>query len=115
MSPERYGYLAITDRLPAGFEPVQQDLATVSAQPDVGSAHPFAPWFRRVGARPSFVEMHDDRVSLYFDTPRGDDVIATYLVRATTPGAFAIPPATAELMYEPDSLGVTEPAKVAIR
>ena len=115
VSPERYGYLAITDRLPAGFEPVQQDLATVSAQPDVGSAHPFAPWFRRVGARPSFVEMHDDRVSLYFDTPRGDDVIATYLVRATTPGAFAIPPATAELMYEPDSLGVTEPTKVAIR
>ncbi len=114
VSDERYGYLAITDRLPAGFEPVQQDLATTSAQSDAGSEHPFAAWFRRAGSRPSFVEMHDDRVSLYFDRPRGDDVIATYLMRATTPGTFTIPPASAELMYEPDSLGVTEPTRVRI-
>jgi uncharacterized protein YfaS (alpha-2-macroglobulin family) len=115
VSADRYGYLAITDRLPAGFEPVQQDLATTAAQADAGSAHPFAAWFRRAGGRPSFVEMHDDRVSLYFDAPSGDDVIASYLVRATTPGTFAIPPANAELMYEPDSLGVTEPANVRIQ
>ncbi len=43
--------------------------------------------------------------------PRGE----SYLVRATTPGAFAIPPATAELMYEPDSLGATEPQRVVVR
>ncbi len=111
----RFGYLAITDRLPAGFEPVQQDLATVAAQPDVGGAHPFAAWLRSSDERASFLELHDDRVNVYFDTARGDDVIATYLVRATTPGTFAIPPATAELMYEPESLGATEPQRVVVR
>ncbi len=111
----RFGYVAITDRLPAGFEPVQQDLATVAAQPELGDSHPFAAWLRYADERPSHLELHDDRVNVYFDSATGDDVAATYLVRATTPGRFAIPPATAELMYEPDSLGATEPAKVVVR
>jgi uncharacterized protein YfaS (alpha-2-macroglobulin family) len=111
----RYGYVAITDRLPAGFEPVQQGLATVAAQPDLDDGHPLAAWFRHSDERASFVEQHDDRVNVYFDTTRGDDLVASYLVRATTPGRFAIAPATAELMYEPESLGATEPAEVVIR
>jgi hypothetical protein len=115
VSEERYGYVALTDRLPAGFEPVQQDLATVAAQPDAGPSHPFAAWFQHADERPSFLEMHDDRVSIYFDRTSGDDVVATYLVRATTPGSFAIPPATAELMYEPGSLGASAPERVAVR
>ena len=39
---------------------------------------------------------------------------ATYLVRATTPGEFALPPATAELMYQADSLGYSDAGKVVI-
>lgn len=115
VDPARFGYVAITDRLPAGFEPVQQDLATVAAQPEIDDAHPLAAWLRYADERPSHLELHDDRVNVYFDGANGDDVAATYLVRATTPGRFAIPPATAELMYEPDSLGATEPSQVVVR
>lgn len=112
---ERFGYVALTDRLPAGFEPVQQDLATVAAQPELDDRHPFAGWLRYADERPSHLELHDDRVNVYFDRTGDDDVAATYLIRATTPGRFAIPPATAELMYEPDSLGATEAAEVRVR
>ena len=115
VAPERFGYVAITDRLPAGFEPVQQDLATVAAQPDIGDAHPLAAWLRSADERASFVELRDDRVNVYFDTATGDDLAASYLVRATTPGRFAIAPATVELMYEAGSFGATEPAEVVIR
>lgn len=111
----RYGYVALTDRLPSGFEPVQQDLATVAAQPELDSSHPFASWLLYPDERPSHLELHDDRVNVYFDRASGDDVAATYLVRATTPGRFAIPPATGELMYEADSLGATEASAVVIR
>jgi uncharacterized protein YfaS (alpha-2-macroglobulin family) len=59
--------------------------------------------------------MHDDRVHIYFDEVRGHEVAATYLVRATTPGTFALPPASAELMYEANSDAYSEAAEVRIR
>jgi hypothetical protein len=111
------GYLAITDRLPAGFEAVQPDLATVASAPELGSAHPLANLLAYPQSTASHVEMRDDRVQLYFDrvSDYARDVAATYLVRVTTPGTFALPPAMAELMYQPDSLSYSEGGKVAIR
>ncbi|MBK8259714.1 MAG: hypothetical protein IPK82_44535 [Polyangiaceae bacterium] len=112
---ERFGYIAVTDPLPAGFEPVNQDLATVSAQPELSDEHPFAVWFRFENDRPSHLELHDDRVNVYFDTASGDSVAASYLIRATTVGKFTIQPAAAELMYESGSLGMTRSSTVVIR
>jgi hypothetical protein len=114
--PQRRGYMAITDRLPAGFEPIQPDLATVASAPDLDERHPFAPLLRGWEATPaSHVEMHDDRVDLYFDHFDSHRVAATYLVRATTPGEFSLPPASAELMYEPDGSGYSEGGRVVVR
>lgn len=115
VSHERRGYLAVTDRLPAGFEPIQPDLATVAKVPEIDGRHPFASVLRGGGSSASHVELHDDRVDLYFDETSGDAVAATYLVRASTPGDFALPPAVSELMYEPGSVGWSDAGRVAIR
>jgi alpha-2-macroglobulin len=111
---ERRGYLALTDRLPAGFEAIQPDLATVATVPDLKDDYPFSAVLRW-GNAASHVEMHDDRVDMYFDHVEGDEVAATYLVRASTPGEFSLPPASGELMYEGDSTGYTEGGKVLVQ
>ncbi|MDI1479759.1 MG2 domain-containing protein [Polyangium sp. y55x31] len=112
---ERRGYVALTDRLPAGFEPVQPDLATVASAPGIDSHHPFYSALRWSSSEASHIEMRDDRVNVYFDKVWGDSVAATYLVRATTPGVFALPAAAGELMYEPDSVGYSDAGQVTIQ
>ncbi|MCC6522984.1 MAG: hypothetical protein IT373_10015 [Polyangiaceae bacterium] len=114
VAPGRRGYLALTDALPAGFEPLDPTLATVGQVPDLGDDHPFAAELRH-GATPSHLELRDRRVDVYFDELSSDTLAASYLARATTPGRFALPPASAELMYEPGSLGHTEGGTVVVR
>ena len=107
-------YLAVTDRLPAGFEPIQPDLWTVARAPEVSDAHPFADMLRYGGSDASFIELRDDRVHIYFDRVWGERVLATYLVRASTPGTFVLPPAAAEFMYVGDSLGYSSTGTVTV-
>jgi hypothetical protein len=42
-------------------------------------------------------------------------VYASYLARATTAGTFTVPPGSGELMYEADSEGYTDAAKVTVK
>lgn len=111
---ERRGYLALTDRLPAGFEAMQPDLWTVATVPELDAAHPLYEALQWTGSTASHVELRDDRAQFYFDDFWGEWVHATYLVRATTPGRFTAPPAMAELMYEPDSAGYSEAAAFTV-
>lgn len=108
-------YLALTDRLPAGFEPIQPDLWSVARAPELTSEHPFADALRWGGSDASYVELRDDRVYIYFDRVWGERVAATYLVRASTPGTFALPPAAGELMYVGGSLGYSTAGKVEVK
>lgn len=104
---DRMGYLALTDRLPAGFEALQPDLWTVASVPQLAETHPLYS-VMRWGSEASHVELRDDRALFYYDRVWGDYVHATYLMRATTPGTFSAAPASAELMYETDGIGHTE-------
>jgi len=104
---DRMGYLALTDRLPAGFEALQPDLWTVASVPELAQTHPLYS-VMRWGSEASHVELRDDRALFYYDRVWGDYVHATYLMRATTPGTFSAAPASAELMYETDGIGHTE-------
>ncbi len=108
-------YLAVTDRLPAGFEPIQPDLWTVARAPELSDKHPFANMLRYGGSDASFIELRDDRVQIYFDRVWGERVLATYLVRASTPGTFVLPPAAAEFMYVGDSLGYSSTGTVTVK
>jgi uncharacterized protein YfaS (alpha-2-macroglobulin family) len=110
----RRGYIAVTDKIGAGFEPIDPDLATVSRPPDLDASVPFGEFLRDNAGSADHVELHDDRVNVYFDHPWGDYVTASYLLRATTPGTFTIPPASGELMYEAASEGYSDAGKVTI-
>lgn len=112
----RQSYLAVTDRLPAGFEPVDPDLATTASVPDLSSQHPYYEGLTGYGASASHVDLRDDKVQIYFDETWNNGLVyATYLVRATTRGSFVLPPASGELMYEPNSLGYSDAGAVVIR
>jgi uncharacterized protein YfaS (alpha-2-macroglobulin family) len=111
----RMNYLALTDRLPAGFEPVQTDLWTVARAPDVTEAHPFYEHLRYGGSDVSHLELRDDRVHVYFDRLWGDRAIATYLVRASTPGTFTAPPAVGEFMYIGGSQSYSERGQITVK
>ncbi len=111
----KMNHLAVTDRLPGGFEAVQTDLWTVARAPEITDAHPFFNRLRWGGSDASFIEMHDERVNIYYDQVWGDELVATYLVRALTPGSYTHPPAEAEFMYIGNSTSYSEAGKVVIK
>jgi uncharacterized protein YfaS (alpha-2-macroglobulin family) len=112
-------YVAVTDPLPAGFEPVESWFATTAAsvsrrqddQGDVGRGW-FA-WWQRGGF--DHVERHDDRVQLFATRLSEGRHDFSYIVRATTAGTFRTAPARAEEMYEPEVFGRTATAVITVK
>ncbi len=112
-------WVALTDPLPAGFEPVESWFATSAAalakhqdnQGDVSDDW-FA-WWRRGGF--DHVERYDDRVQLFATRLSEGRHQFTYIVRATTGGVFRTAPAHAEEMYEPEVFGRTATTIVKVK
>lgn len=112
----RLGYVAITDRLPAGLAPLDPDLSTTTNVPELSKDHPYYEGLSNYATPASHVDLRDDRVRIYFDRVwNGRILYATYLTRATTPGTFTLPPAFGELMYEPDSEGYSDVTRMTVR
>jgi uncharacterized protein YfaS (alpha-2-macroglobulin family) len=108
--PKERRYVAVTDPLPAGFEPVESWFATTAAdvaratdQQDNGEE---AGW-DSVWRRGTFdhVERHDDRVDLFATRLADGHHEFSYVVRATTAGTFIVAPSRAEEMYSPEISG----------
>jgi uncharacterized protein YfaS (alpha-2-macroglobulin family) len=112
-------YVAATDPLPAGFEPVESWFASTAAslraaQDDQGAVeHDWFSWWQRGGF--DHVERHDDRVLLFATRLSEGMHEFSYIVRATTAGTFRTAPARAEEMYEPDVFGRTGTAMIEVR
>ena len=112
-------YVAVTDPLPAGFEPVESWFASTAAslrraQDDQGEVeHDWSAWWRRGGF--DHVERHDDRVLLFATRLSEGTHEFSYIVRATTAGTFRTAPSRAEEMYEPEVFGRTATNMVEIR
>lgn len=115
-------FVAVTDPLPAGFEPVESWFATTARdlaydqnrQSDADTE--VADW-RRWWNRGGFdrVESHDDRIQL-FATRLSEGIHEfSYIVRATTAGTFRTAPARAEEMYQPEVFGRTPTHGVRIK
>ena len=110
-------FVAVTDPLPAGFEPVESWFATTArdaraAQQDQQREARRATgcrWWRRGGF--DHVERHDDRVQLFATRLSEGRHTFSYIVRATTAGTFRTAPAHAEEMYEPEVFGRTATAR----
>jgi uncharacterized protein YfaS (alpha-2-macroglobulin family) len=118
--PKERRYVAVTDPVPAGFEPVESwfattasDVARAAAEED-GAAKPN---WRDVWRRGTFdhVERHDDRVLLFATRLAGGHHEFSYVVRATTAGTFQASPARVEEMYEPEVAGRTATQSLEIR
>jgi uncharacterized protein YfaS (alpha-2-macroglobulin family) len=115
--PTDMTYFAVEDMLPAGLEPLDASLKTVSSAAqgpalegeDEGDGGYWSYWTRSA--------VRDDRVALFATDLASGTYTYTYLARATTPGLFKAPPATAYQMYAPEVYGrsagspftVTEP------
>jgi uncharacterized protein YfaS (alpha-2-macroglobulin family) len=107
--PAERRFVAVTDPLPAGLEPVDSSLATTATDTtEPERTAPEAGW-RTWWARGGFdhVERHDDRVRLFATRLAEGRHEYSYLARATTAGTFRTAPSHAEQMYEPEVFGRT--------
>jgi uncharacterized protein YfaS (alpha-2-macroglobulin family) len=112
-------FVAVTDPLPAGFEPLESWFATTAraigtTEPDTDDRE--SAW-ESVWERGGFdhVERHDDRVQLFATRLAEGRHQFTYVVRATTAGTFRTAPARAEEMYEPEVFGRTPTAVITVQ
>jgi uncharacterized protein YfaS (alpha-2-macroglobulin family) len=115
--PKERRYVAVTDPLPAGLEPVESWFATTAADlaapaEGEGAQAGYAFWERGGFDR---VERHDDRVLLFATRLAEGRHEFSYLARATTAGRFVAAPARAEEMYEPEVFGRTATSVLEVR
>ncbi|MFO7633729.1 MAG: alpha-2-macroglobulin family protein, partial [Caldilinea sp.] len=110
-------HVALVDRLPAGLEIINPDLAvseSVPADPNIATTASnrgywwwWGPWYDHQNLRDAGAEA--------FTPYLWDGVYDySYVARATTPGEFVVPPAKAEEMYSPEVFGRSASDKVIV-
>jgi len=101
----------IADLLPAGFE-----IEAMLNPEDGGTNGPYA--FLGALDRPDIAEARDDRYVAAFEangTPYDAPVRLAYLVRAVTPGNFALPGAVSEDMYKPEVFARSGSGRITVQ
>lgn len=116
VAPTRRYHVALVDKLPAGFEIINQALAVSETLPDDTRSKNLRPdgysyygltWYDHQNLR-------DERAEA-FTLMLGAGIWSySYAARATTPGDFVAPPAKAEEMYAPETYGRTGPDYIKI-
>jgi alpha-2-macroglobulin len=102
LSGTDWKYLLAEDPIPAGTEFLPNtDLYTLHHKPDW-----WADWFTRK-------EFHDDRAA-FFNTEFSGRREYVYLLKVVNPGKFAISPAAAGPMYQPETQTTTDPAALEV-
>jgi alpha-2-macroglobulin len=96
-------YVAVEAPVPAGLEPVLDDL---------GQGH--AASLLRGSRLAGHQERHPDRVLLFIDRLSAGEHQHTVQLRAITPGDYALPPARAEAMYAPEICGRSTGARLIV-
>jgi hypothetical protein len=100
--PQPAHYLAVEDMLPAGLEPLDASLKTVSSlveEPEMNNTNGYRWW------NATHAEIHDNRVALFGTYIAPGTYHYTYMARATTAGTFLVLPAKAYHMYQPEVYG----------
>lgn len=103
--PAERHHVALVDPLPAGLEAENPDLVTTAQPPPADGGREAAwprpwwgPWYEHQNRR-------DERMEAFASLLPAGTYTYTYLARATTPGAFVVPPPRAEEMYHPETSG----------
>ena len=120
--PKERRFVAVTDPIPAGFEPVESWFATtardVARQTDLQNGpdddEPTWQEFWRGGSF-DHVERHDDRVLVFATRLSEGHHEFSYVVRATTSGTFEAAPARAEEMYAPEISGRSATVSIEVK
>ena len=104
-------FVAVRDRLPAGFEPVNSRLATEAG--DAGRSRDDGDGWEP----PKWVhtDLRDDGAQVFSDFLEAGEHVFEYTARATIPGEFAALPAEVEAMYEPEIRGRTAGTTLKVR
>lgn len=115
VAPARRYHVALVDPLPAGFETLNPVLSTSESIPEdkkqtgvaefgsrsvgnMGWWYWRSVWFDHQNLR-------DERAEAFTSLLWEGVYNYSYIARATTPGAFVVPPAKAEEMYHPETFG----------
>jgi uncharacterized protein YfaS (alpha-2-macroglobulin family) len=118
--PKERLYVAVTDPIPAGFEPVESWFATTASDlvkaNDQQDGNSRLSW-EQIWRRGSFdhVERHDDRVELFATRLAEGRHEFSYIVRATTAGTFVVAPPRVEEMYAPEISGRAATQTIEVR
>jgi len=116
--PHEGRFIAITDPVPAGFEPIDALLSTTAS--DLARQSFQQPgqtgWmtWRRYGGF-DHVAKHDDRVVAFATRLGAGRHVFTYLARATTAGIFGAAGARGEAMYAPEINGRSAAALITVK
>jgi uncharacterized protein YfaS (alpha-2-macroglobulin family) len=111
-------FVAITDPIPAGTEPIESWFATTASdiaeqQEKNESQGSWMSWWEHGGF--DHIERHDDRVNLFATRLSEGNHEFVYMLRATTAGTFITSPTHVEEMYEPEVFGRTAKAVVEVQ
>lgn len=105
-TPTLAHYGVVVDALPAGFEPVNPELA-------VHGDATFSSGYSDYAL--TYQELRDSQAQAFYDRLRQGTHTYTYQVRALTPGTFTAMPARVHLMYEPAINGRTAADTIVIK
>jgi hypothetical protein len=116
VAPTRRYHVALVDPLPAGLEALNPALAvtgTIPADEKEQEPEGFGWWWWR---RTWFEHqnLRDDRAEAFTSLMWEGVYTYSYTARATTPGAFVVPPAKAEEMYAPETFGRGQSDRVIV-
>ncbi|UCC74651.1 MAG: carboxypeptidase regulatory-like domain-containing protein [Gemmatimonadota bacterium] len=122
-APARRYHVALVDPLPAGLESLNPALAGMETQESWRDEEDAYPPYGLDGRRYWFwwwrwyehENLRDERVEVFSSLVYGGVYDYSYLARATTPGAFVVPPPRAEEMYHPETFGRGASDRVIVR
>ncbi len=102
--------IAVSDRIPVGFEIENTNLGRNDAMPWIDEKMVF---------KPEYVDRKDDRINIFGSVPRASQAARSlqyhYIVRAVSVGDFTAAPAKIEAMYEPEKHAYSGYDKVSIQ
>jgi len=104
VAPARRYHVALVDRIPAGFEPVNPVFESTGWIPPTRRDRTRVPWW---GSWYEHQNLRDSRAEAFGTLVPAGVYEYTYVAEATTPGTYHVPPARAEEMYAPEVFGRT--------
>ena len=96
-TPSDYRYLALTERIPSGWEILNQRMRGGSDESDA-----------------DYSDIRDDRCNWFFDLPHGASKTFTLRLRAAYEGSYTLPAVTCSALYDPQVAANTASMTTAV-